>query len=268
MKYQPISMTPQDIELMQSRRYQIEDIARFFGVPSVLINDTNASTVWGSGVEQIVQGFYKLSLRPYLSRLESSMESWLLSPSERASGNVKVRFDFDEFLQQSQADRVKMYKEAVTGGFMTPNEARRLEGWSDIDGGNEGYMQQQMIPLGMLGKVQQAKEHEQKMAELSNKAHNTTNIVVPEIKIPDINIPAPIINYTPDVKFDVAAPNVTVNNEVPVVNVAAPEVKVAAPVVNVTPQVSVKLPRRKTKTTVKYDSADRLVESTQIEEDA
>lgn len=158
MKYQPISMTPQDIELLQSRRYQLEDIARFFGVPSVLINDSSASTVWGSGVEQIVQGFYKLSLRPYLSRLEASMESWLLSPSERAKGNIKVRFDFDEFLQQSQAERVKMYKEAVTGGFMTPNEARRIEGWQDIEGGNEGYMQQQMIPLGMLGKVQQKKD--------------------------------------------------------------------------------------------------------------
>lgn len=270
MKYEQISMTPQDIELMQSRRYQIEDIARFFGVPSVLINDGSASTVWGSGVEQIVQGFYKLSLRPYLSRIEASMESWLLSPAERSSGNIKVRFDFDEFLQQSQADRVKMYKEAVTGGFMTPNEARRLEGWKDIDGGDEGYMQQQMVPLGKLGAVQSQKEHEQKMAEMQNKAHNTTNIVVPEIKIPTINIPAPVINYKPDVKFDVAAPNVTVNNDVavPVVNVAAPEVKVEAPVVNVSPQIAVKLPRRKTKTTVKYDAADRITESTQIEEDA
>lgn len=281
MKYQPISMTPQDIELMQSRRYQIEDIARFFGVPSVLINDTNASTVWGSGVEQIVQGFYKLSLRPYLSRLESSMESWLLSPSERASGNVKVRFDFDEFLQQSQADRVKMYKEAVTGGFMTPNEARRLEGWSDIDGGDEGYMQQQMIPLGMLGKVQQPMQKGALESKSSDQQHHiTVNMpaisVQPsnvDIKTGAITIPSNI--HLPEQNITITQPDI--KQEAPIIHVAAPNVEVlapdvkvdvAAPNVSVTPEVRVKMPKRKTKTSVKYDAADRITESTTIEEDA
>ena len=83
MNYQQVSMNPKDVQLLETRRFQIEDIARFFGVPSVLINDTSASTTWGSGIEQIVQGFYKLGLRPYLERFEASIQNSLLSVSDR-----------------------------------------------------------------------------------------------------------------------------------------------------------------------------------------
>lgn len=145
MKYQQISLSPQDIELLSSRKFQIEDIARFFGVPSVLINDTSASTTWGSGIQQIVQGFYKLGLRPYLERYESSMKCWLLTPEERQT--IDIEFDFNALLRPDQAERINMYKGGVQGGIMTPNEARFEEGWKPMEGGDELYMQQQMTAL-------------------------------------------------------------------------------------------------------------------------
>lgn len=147
-EYQQISMSPKDIELIASRRFQIEDIARFFGVPSVMINDTSATTAWGSGIEQIVQGFYKLGLRPYLERIEASINYNLIPEADR--GRIKCEFDFNALLRADMAARLKTYKEAITGGFMTPNEARALEGWSDKDGGDDLYMQQQMVPVRML----------------------------------------------------------------------------------------------------------------------
>jgi HK97 family phage portal protein len=73
MKYEQVSLSPQDVQLLQARRFQIEDIARFFNVPSVLINDTSGSTVWGSGIEQIITGWYKLGFRPELERIEQSI---------------------------------------------------------------------------------------------------------------------------------------------------------------------------------------------------
>lgn len=145
MKFQPTAMSPQDIELLSARRFQIEDIARFFGVPSVLINDTSASTTWGSGIQQIVQGFYKLGLRPYLERYEASMKSWLLSPEDRQ--RYDIEFDFEALLRPDRAERLKMYKEAVQGGLMAPNEGRSEEGWASKAGGDDLYMQQQMIKL-------------------------------------------------------------------------------------------------------------------------
>lgn len=155
MKYQQVSLSPQDIELLASRRFQIEDIARFFNVPSVLINDTNAATTWGSGIQQIVQGFYKLGLRPYAKRIESSIKANLLDSGEKTK--YEVKFDFNDLLMQDLADRIKMYKEAVTGAIMTPNEAREKEGWAKIDGGNDLFMQQQMIPIQQLKELERNK---------------------------------------------------------------------------------------------------------------
>lgn len=148
MKFQQVSLSPNDIELLASRRFQIEDIARFFGVPSVLINDTSAGTTWGSGIQQIVQGFYKLGLRPYLERYEASMRANLLDMKERTI--YEFEFDFNALLRPDLAERIKMGKEAVTGGLMAPNEFRATEGWKPQDGGDKLFMQQQMTPIDML----------------------------------------------------------------------------------------------------------------------
>ena len=149
MAYQQISMNPKDVQLLETRRFQIEDIARFFGVPSVLINDTSASTTWGSGIEQIVQGFYKLGLRPYLERYEASIHNSLLSPADRR--NYEFEFDFGALLRGDELTRFQSYKEAINAGFKTINECRQSEGLYPIDGGDRAYLQAQMTPITDLG---------------------------------------------------------------------------------------------------------------------
>ncbi|MEO0375590.1 MAG: phage portal protein [Cyanobacteria bacterium P01_A01_bin.17] len=148
MDYQQVSLSPQDIELLSSRRFQIEDIARFFGVPSVLINDTSSNTTWGSGLSEIVQGFYKFNMRPYLERYQSSMECWLLSPAERRT--IDIEFDTSALLRPDQNERMENYKTAIQGGALTPNEARLLEGMEPKEGGDSLYLQQQMVPIEKL----------------------------------------------------------------------------------------------------------------------
>jgi HK97 family phage portal protein len=145
MQYHQVSLSPQDIELLASRRFQIEDICRFFGVPSVLVNDTSAGTTWGSGIQQIVQGFYKLGLRPYLERYEASMKAWLVAPEERAE--IEIEFDFNALLRPDMAERMKMYKEGIQGGVITPNEGRAMEGLVKLEGGDKLLVQKQMIPV-------------------------------------------------------------------------------------------------------------------------
>jgi HK97 family phage portal protein len=145
MKYETVSMSPEDIELLDSRRFSIEDLARFFGVPSVLINDTSGSTTWGSGIEQLVQGFYKLNLRPYLERFESSITHNLMKPADRVK--AKVEFDFDSILRADQAARYESYNKAINAGLMTPNEAREKESLPPLPGGEELYVNSTMIPI-------------------------------------------------------------------------------------------------------------------------
>ena len=149
LTYQQITMSPKDVQLLESRRFQIEDIARFWGVPSVLINDTEAGTVWGSGIEQIIQGFYKFTIRPYLERFEASIEKNLLTPAERAK--IEVEFDFAALLRGDESTRIENAAKEVSGGLKSINEARRaLDGSEPVEGGDKIYLQQQMTPIEEL----------------------------------------------------------------------------------------------------------------------
>jgi len=148
MKFDPISMSPQDIELLASRKFQLEEICRWFGVPSVLVNDTSGSTTWGSGIEQLVQGFYKLNLRPYLERIEASIEANLFTESEQRE--YEAEFDFEGLLRSDLKSRLEGYRTAIAGSILTPNEVRRIEGWSEMQGGNSLLSQINMDSLEHL----------------------------------------------------------------------------------------------------------------------
>lgn len=139
MKFDAISLSPQDIELLASRQFQISEICRWYGVPSVMINDTSSSTVWGSGIEQIVSGFYKLTLRPLMEKIEASILVNLMSPSEL--GKYEIEFDFNALTRSDLKTRFDSYRVGIYGGFLKPNEARRLEGMPDAEGGDNLYMQ-------------------------------------------------------------------------------------------------------------------------------
>jgi HK97 family phage portal protein len=139
MKFDSISLSPQDIELLASRQFQISEVCRWYGVPSVMINDTSSSTVWGSGIEQIVSGFYKLTLRPLMEKIEASILIKLMNPND--AQRHEVEFDFNALTRSDLKTRFDSYRVGIYGGFMTPNEARRLEGMPDEDGGDSLYMQ-------------------------------------------------------------------------------------------------------------------------------
>lgn len=145
-KYQQTSMSPADMQLIENRRFQVEDIARFFGVPSVLINDTSATTAWGSGIQQINEGFYKLNLRPYLERIESSIKRWLMP--EKDWDSIDIEFDFDSLLRADMVTRIDGYSKAINSGQMTPNEARAREGRESKDGGDDIYLNGTLVPAG------------------------------------------------------------------------------------------------------------------------
>lgn len=149
VKYQQISLSPKDAQLLETRRFQIEDIARFWGVPSVMINDTEAGTVWGTGISQIVEGFFKFGVRPYLERYEASIEKNLLTPAERA--NIEAEFDFSALLRGDETTRIKNTVAMISGGLKTINEARKeFDGSEPVEGGDKILLQQQMTPADEL----------------------------------------------------------------------------------------------------------------------
>jgi len=105
--------------------------------------------VWGSGIEQIVQGFYKLTLRPLLEKVEASMMVHLLTDADRQQ--MEVEFDFNALLRSDVKTMFEAYKSSVNGSLMTPNEARRELHLQPVEGGDKLFMQGAMAPVERLG---------------------------------------------------------------------------------------------------------------------
>lgn len=148
MKFERTSLSPQDMQLLETRRFQIEDICRFMGVPSVLVNDTSGTTSWGSGIYQIVQGFYKLGVRPLLERFETSMKRHLMPRKDWAT--IDIKFDFDDLLRPDLMTRLDARNKAINSGQMTPDEARAEEGRAPMPGGNQIYLNGTLVPAGTV----------------------------------------------------------------------------------------------------------------------
>jgi HK97 family phage portal protein len=151
MKYEQISLSPQDVQLLEARRFQVEDIARFLNVPSVMINDTSGGTVWGSGIQEIIRGWYKLGFRPELERIERSIIANLLRQEERRF--ISVEFNFEELLRTEFEKRVEAGAKAVNAGLMTRNEWRRTEWLPEIEGADELTVQVNLTTLEGLPRV-------------------------------------------------------------------------------------------------------------------
>lgn len=150
MKYQQLSLSPEDQQLLQSRQYQVEEICRWFGVPPVLVHHANVTT-WGSGVEQIMDGFYKLVIRPMLVNIEQATRKRVMVARQRVT--MTPEFSFDALLRGSAKDRVEMYAKQVQNGMKTRNEIRQLENDPPIPGGDDLTAQSNLAPLAMLGKI-------------------------------------------------------------------------------------------------------------------
>lgn len=149
--FSPVSMSPQDIELLASRKFQIDEIARWFGVPSVLINQNEGSTTLGSSTAEIIASFYKLNLRPYLEAIENSITTNLFSDAERKE--YEVEFDFEGLLRASEKDRYEGYRVAIASGVMMPSEARQKEWLPPAAGADRLFIQGAMVPIEDAGKA-------------------------------------------------------------------------------------------------------------------
>ena len=149
-KFDPLGMSPADIQLLESRQFAVQDLARWFGVPSVLINDNAESSSLGSSVYEIIQAFYKLRLAPKLTTIEQAIHKRVLTAKQRAEG-VTVEFNLDAFLRSSPSDRMEINAKAVQNGLRTRNECRAKDNLQPLDGGDVLTAQSNLLPMDKLG---------------------------------------------------------------------------------------------------------------------
>lgn len=148
MKYQQLSISPEDQQLLESRKFGVEEICRWFDVPPVLVHHSNVTT-WGSGIEQIVDGFHKLTIRPMLISIEQAVRKRVMTAGQRA--RLSAEFSHDALLRGNIKDRMEVYSKAVQNGLKTRNECRQLENDPPIKYGDELTAQSNLVPLSRLG---------------------------------------------------------------------------------------------------------------------
>ncbi len=144
-KFDARQMTAQEAQQVETLRFTVEDVARTFGVPSILINDVTKNTSWGSGIAEIVEGFTKFKLRPMLKFLEAEIRGSVFSSDQRS--RLDVEFSFDALLQGTFGARFEAYTKGISNGITTPNEVRQLENWPAVEGGNQLFVPANLMPI-------------------------------------------------------------------------------------------------------------------------
>lgn len=148
-KYQAIAIPPDDLQMLQSRQFQLGEIARMFGVPSFLINDTEKNTSWGTGIEQQNIGWLAYGLRAYLKQWESALNATLFTRDEQRK--FYFEHSIEGLLRADSTARANLYASGIQNGWLTRNEVRSLENWPAVEGADELTAQVNMAPLDKLG---------------------------------------------------------------------------------------------------------------------
>jgi len=123
MKYSPISISPEQAQFLETRKFQINEIARIFRVPPHMVGDLEKSSF--SNIEQQSLEFVKYTLDPWVVRWEQSIQRTLLAPEEKKTYFVK--FNVEGLLRGDYASRMNGYATARQNGWMSANDIRELD---------------------------------------------------------------------------------------------------------------------------------------------
>jgi HK97 family phage portal protein len=130
-----ISLSAEDAQLLEARKFQVVDIARAFGVPPHMIGETSGSSAVGAGYEQQARDFVMHTLRLHLKRLEQELNRKLFP---RDTGKF-VRFDLGDLIEGDSKAQAEYNKAALGGpgsgpGWLTPDEVRKMKGLPPMGG--------------------------------------------------------------------------------------------------------------------------------------
>lgn len=125
LSIEKLGIDPDDAQFLETRKFQVGEVARIFRVPPHMIGDVDRSTSWGSGIDAQEQGYVNHTLRPWAKRTEEHLNLRILPEAERAAKYYEHLMD--GLLRGDIATRYAAYVSAITNGFMSRNEARERE---------------------------------------------------------------------------------------------------------------------------------------------
>jgi HK97 family phage portal protein len=144
-KFQPMSIPPVDAQFIESRGFQVTEVARMFGIPPHMLMQTDKSTSWGTGIEQQGIGFVTYTMRNWLTRVEQRVTK-LLQP-----GSVYAKYTVEGLLAGDSTAQAAWFTSMNGIGVLSVNEIRALKELPPVKGGNVRY---RPLNMGVLGQEQ------------------------------------------------------------------------------------------------------------------
>jgi HK97 family phage portal protein len=142
VKWHQLTIPPDDAQFLESRKFQVVEIARMFGVPPHMLMDVDGSTSWGTGIAEQTLGFVIYSMQNWLIRTEQRMTQ-LLRPQ-----NVYAKYSLQGLLRGDPKTRAEFYTKMWNIGVLNSNEIRRFEEMPPVEGGDVYY---RPLNMGLLG---------------------------------------------------------------------------------------------------------------------
>lgn len=134
LKFQALSIDPNDAQFLETRQFQDLQVAGMFGIPAFMINATSASN-WGTGIESQKNALVSLTLRPYFEKIQQAMKRDFLG--RRDFETYSIEFDTTELLRGDYASRMTGHASALNWGMKTLNEVRDEEGYNPLAWGDD-----------------------------------------------------------------------------------------------------------------------------------
>lgn len=147
-----IGLSPEEAMLNESRGFQVNEVARVFGVPIHLLQNMDRATF--NNIEMMTTLFVTLCLRPWAVQAEQEMLIKLLTTSEKMSGSYFFRHNFEGLLRGDTASRSAFYASAILNGWMTRDEVREKENLNTLEGLEKPLMPANMFVVGPDGKIE------------------------------------------------------------------------------------------------------------------
>lgn len=150
LTYKQLSLNPDDAQMLETRRYSVEDVCRWWGTPPIIIGHAGeGQTMWGSGVEQIFLAWRVLGIDPILNRIEWAVWKQII----RAGRNPRLFLEFNReaFLQMDSKAKAEFLSSMVQNGLMDRNEGRQKLNLRNREGADRLTAQTNLAPLEALG---------------------------------------------------------------------------------------------------------------------
>lgn len=152
MKYNKLSLTSLDAQLLATLGYSIEEIGRWLGMPPILLGHAgDGQTMWGTGVESIIQSWYNLGLRADITRVEKAWQKRVIDPKDQSSYYLK--FNVNGLLRGDTQTRALVEAQQAQNGLRTRDELRANDDLGPIPGGDVATAQTNLAPLDQLGQA-------------------------------------------------------------------------------------------------------------------